>query len=1003
MATAARATPLARRATALLLAGLAAPWGLLSAAPPDRESGFPLIQVHAPGLPEAESQHFGVARDPRGVLYFANVAGVLVHDGAWWRLIPVGRARSAFSLACDRAGRVGVGGVDEIGYLAPDAAGTLRYRSLVPLLPPAQRALGQVMQTLEVPGGFLFSTQKWLLRWDGTRVTTVASFPGDWPYAAIFGVGEEAYVWWRESGLLRLDGARLVPVPGGAAFRDRRIDALLPADPGLLVSIRGEGLLRWAGGAAPPVPFAPEASRWTAAKRILAEAAVRLDDGRWALGSVLGGLLLLRPDGRVDQVIDTAVGLPDDFVNGVTVDGEGALWLALNNGIARIEVASPVSVVDARSGLPGSVYSLARHRGRLWAGTAAGTFTAADGPGSPLRLRPVPGLPPAGWSLLSAGDELLVGTAFGLFEVGGDGVTVSQVAGIEQQTVYALVRSRTDPGRVWAGTEDGVLALRRGAAGWRLEARVAGPLREVHTLTEGRDGVLWCGTLLDGLIGLELPARAPAAGAELAPRRTHRLAGPRQVYAYEIGGRILALVDGRVLRLDEARPALVEDPALAPLAAEGRLSLLVEDAAGNLWRNTRPLTVARRAEIGASGAGWQPPQTVAELPPQGVELILPEPDGVVWLASEKGLFRYVTGFPGSPVAGGPLPTPLLGRVTAGRTLLFGGAPTARPAFAELPADTRRLRLELAPLTHRAGLRYQTRLEPLDAAWGDPAAEPFAELTRLPAERYTFRARTVGPQGELSPEAAWSFRVLPHWYETPWALGLAALLLAAAVLGAVHLRSRALRLRAARLEERVAAQTVDLQRTVAELRRAQADLETANVRLEELARRDDLTGIANRRRLQQQLRQDWQCALAERRPLAFVLVDIDHFKRLNDTRGHSEGDLCLQAVARYLDDAVRQQAGPEALVARYGGEEFAVLLPGVGLAAAEELSERLRHGIEALALPHDGAPSGRITASFGVAAWIPEEHEFPEALIEDADLALYRAKNEGRNRVCAAAA
>ncbi len=115
------------------------------------------------------------------------------------------------------------------------------------------------------------------------------------------------------------------------------------------------------------------------------------------------------------------------------------------------------------------------------------------------------------------------------------------------------------------------------------------------------------------------------------------------------------------------------------------------------------------------------------------------------------------------------------------------------------------------------------------------------------------------------------------------------------------------------------------------------------------------------------------------------------------------------MARDLDEAVRQAAwSPEAggrapLVACYGGEEFAVLLPATDLAGAEAMAERLRHGIEALALPHEETPTGRITASFGVAAWVPEPGEKPEALIEDSDLALYRAKNEGRNRVCAAAA
>jgi diguanylate cyclase (GGDEF)-like protein len=185
--------------------------------------------------------------------------------------------------------------------------------------------------------------------------------------------------------------------------------------------------------------------------------------------------------------------------------------------------------------------------------------------------------------------------------------------------------------------------------------------------------------------------------------------------------------------------------------------------------------------------------------------------------------------------------------------------------------------------------------------------------------------------------------------------------------------------------------------VEELRRAHTGLAAANARLEELSLQDDLTGIANRRSLQQALEEEWSRARRHGQPVAFVLMDLDYFKLLNDTHGHREGDLCLRTVARFLAGAVRRTGD---LVARYGGEEFGVLLPQTGLAGALQVAEQLREGIEALEISHQAAPPGRITASFGVAALTPEPGQRPEILIEAADLALYRAKTEGRNRVCA---
>src|SRR5205807_5270566 len=191
---------------------------------------------------------------------------------------------------------------------------------------------------------------------------------------------------------------------------------------------------------------------------------------------------------------------------------------------------------------------------------------------------------------------------------------------------------------------------------------------------------------------------------------------------------------------------------------------------------------------------------------------------------------------------------------------------------------------------------------------------------------------------------------------------------------------------------VAEQTVELRHHLAELRRAQGELEAANARLEALSLQDELTGVANRRRLQQVLADEWARARRQQLSIGFIILDLDHFKLLNDTQGHPEGDLRLQAVAAYLARAIRRTGD---LVARYGGEEFAILLPATGLAAALRIAEQLRLGIEALALPHAATPRGRITASFGVAALVPAHDQAADRLVETADNALYRAKTAGR--------
>lgn len=177
----------------------------------------------------------------------------------------------------------------------------------------------------------------------------------------------------------------------------------------------------------------------------------------------------------------------------------------------------------------------------------------------------------------------------------------------------------------------------------------------------------------------------------------------------------------------------------------------------------------------------------------------------------------------------------------------------------------------------------------------------------------------------------------------------------------------------------------------ELTRREAALREANRRLDSLASLDPLTGIANRRSFDAVFALQWSTASQ----LALLLIDIDSFKAFNDHYGHREGDRCIRAVAAFL----AAEAGNADIAARIGGEEFAILLPGASLAAALELGERLRRGVEALAITHAERPSGIATVSIGAAACVPEPHLSPADLFVAADLALYRAKNDGRNRVC----
>lgn len=301
-------------------------------------------------------------------------------------------------------------------------------------------------------------------------------------------------------------------------------------------------------------------------------------------------------------------------------------------------------------------------------------------------------------------------------------------------------------------------------------------------------------------------------------------------------------------------------------------------------------------------------------------------------------------------------------------------------------DGRTLRIGFALADYDApeDTRYSYRLDGFDRTWmtvpaGTPAS---ATYTNLPAGTYSLQLRAYVPGlGARTVERRVEITVDPQWYESwPGRIGMALIFLL--LLGATFwLVTAVIRRRARMLEKMVAERT--------------SALRTANEQLDRLASTDPLTGLANRRTLMTALQAARDHAITQDEGFAFALLDIDHFKRINDGYGHSAGDEVLVRMAARLQNGIR--AGD--VIARYGGEEIAILFPGTTLDSAMGIVERLREEIVFTPLLI-GSQAINVTFSAGVTDWRPCEDV--AAMIRRADDALYDAKRNGRDRVAQAA-
>lgn len=952
---------------------------LLSLIPVARavERGLPLIEVYGRQQHGGGTQSYALAQDAEGIMWFANLGGLLSYDGTNWNSYHLDSGSAIFAVRPWRDHHVAVGGFEEFGWFAPDARGELSYRSLSSKLPPELRGFGDVLEIFAVPTGLVFVTAKQVFLWRDATADLVVIGPQLSQGDRAFLVGEEMYLRHRQAVYRLGVGGELALLASGSWVPD--IEQLLAGPDGrLLLVVAGAGLASLDRSGRLEQWLRGSADQWLAGYRT--SGAVQAGAERWVIGTHSAGLAVVDSRGELEQIIDSSVGLPDDNIHALLLDREGSLWVAMDSSIARIEVQSTLSVVDRRSGLRGTAQVVREHAGSYWVGSGTGLYRLRETPVG-FVAEAIAGVPARVWDLLPLGETLLAATSDGVFAIRGE--EVEQLPGSAAMTVYCLLASTSDPERIWVGSRSGISHLAQQQGQWRMQPLLPGSPAYARGLIE-REGVLWAGTVFDGLVSIRDWQDGAAAHIDRIPLF--------EVTILEMGGEIHASSQGEFYRLDATRSSLQKDQVLTGLAEGEDFHQFWQDQAGNLWLNTLPI---RRAAPGSAG-DWQ----VTTLPAIDASYVagFAAGDAAVWILTDNGLFHYRPAEQRLPAV---VPRPRIGRVTLDEEVLFGGFGETEPPILE--HGFRRLRLEFGSGTFHRGALFSYKLEPTDADWSDWSPAGAVDFTNLDQAAYRFLLRIKGSGPGDSAAREWRFSVAAPWYSSYWAVALWVLL---ALLGARLLadwRSKSLLRQAAVLRGQVAERTQVLRETVGQLHRARDELsqrnqqlERANRKLQEISRLDELTGIANRRCFLEFLDQEWRRAQRGEYCLTLALIDLDHFKAVNDSYGHATGDEYLRRFAGLLQGFAARQGD---LAARYGGEEFVLILALADLEAAVALCERLRAQLAALGLVNEASPLGVLTASIGVAARAAAPGAGPDELVQAADRALYRAKEAGRNRVC----
>ena len=943
-----------RRAALCLLLCL---FPLLSLA--DTLRGTPLLRRYTPEDYSASPQQLALTTDASGRLFIGNIEGVLRYDGETWDLITLPGKAIGRDVVTGADGKIYVGSYDTFGVLQTTAAGEVKYQELLTAagLKGAERDVGIIWEVIPTTQGVYFRAEHTLLflSYDRTRTQR-------WPLSdstrSFYAIGDELYARVAGVGFCRFVDGKLIPEPGAATFADQPLPGVIPKD-GWLLLVGDRGLYRSdADGIEPLSAEAGAELRDSDAYEVLP-----LRDGSFVVATLRGELLRFGTDYRLRE----RVNLGSYGIVALASDREGGLWAATEGDLVRMALPSPWSFIGAAQGLPGTAQDFEWYRDALWVATTRGFVRMHADANGRVVTEETDWIDFEAYALVGTQSGLLLGHRNGLKVLDPGADTPRDLFEAEQEGVYELVASKFDPDLVYGLSEKNLFLIQRREGLWQLGPMLSLVGASASGLIETERNVVWFGDARGG------PQRwriDPVAGK----RVLREVFGPAQgleidehagTFLYELDGRVHAVSGEHGYRFDGKRWVRDTGPPFTLFDRPNEL-VVEETPLGAYAFSTRQLWFrAPKAKE------WKAVHLGSQLA-AGFGVLRYNADGVVRVSTWSGLLQFNAGEPT------PEPAPLELGFDAITSTATDGRETALPVRPpERPIEVQsgsRLHFRYGLVSMESGLQFRYRLHGSSAeewsGWTDRDRDLYVRAV-TPGD-YMLEVEARSRTGRLAAPVSYRYKVLPQWHERLWVRLLGLLALAALVALAVQefIRRRTDRYREAnrRLEGRIAERT--------------HELEEVNRKLAELATEDALTGVANRRALEQGLQREWLRCLDQRRPLSVLMIDVDHFKRYNDAHGHLEGDVLLRTIAQRL------QSGHDPrreLLARYGGEEFALLLPGVHLEEATRRAETIR---KTMADAGDG-----VTVSIGAAGFVPSVQAEPNSLLRrvevDADPVINR--------------
>ena len=938
--------------------------------------GTPFVQAFGPEQHGAVPEVWAIAQAANGDVLASADDGLIVRSGGRFALIAMPEMAEVTAMAACGA-RVAVGGYERFGHFELSATGSWAYQAGAV---PAGVRLSRVPDVSCRQGSSYFAGLHWLLIQESkpalmpapSNVTPIAepaikAIHSKAELSGLFNTSQGMLVGGFAGGLFQIVADRLKPLPGAELLPAETVMGLIEQERALLVFLRHSGLWKLQDGQVEKLalPYQKELSQ------SMPYVVRAMADGSIAIGTSTGELWWLREDLslRLRFIIDS------DDILALTADSEQGLWVTSRRAMYRVSWPSAWTLFDARFGLRGSPAKVAFYKGRAFVATSLGVFEQMQA----QRFEMIGIANEQSLDLAVTADGLLSAYTRGAY-------SVDRKEFIPATRALDVFRFYVDPARLdrlFIIHYDGVAVFELRQNAWLQVAELGEATRQVGTILK----IATDEYLLDNADGFALRVRLNPDGT-LADIDNTQGAPPG-------ASQLLEFPEGPVIAQDSRLYLWQSDQwrrnqALEQLLGENDISVSYVGKTGHHWV-AGPRFFAMREQKSAAFVAFAMPS-----PGMRNDCLVPSANGI-FLCTTRGLARFSS--MGLGVQQAQFKTQIV-------RAAINGVPAPLKGPLRLNIDSR-IQFQFSVDSVLAPVRYRSRLVrksvPNPESWSDFSDQASVSLQALPPDTYLIEAQAQTADLRFAGVTALQFEVRGNFWSNAsgralrWALALASAALLMAIL--LVLRNVVLARTARTLQAEVARRTLAL----AEQTRV---LQHANLQLAALANLDGLTGIANRREFDNRLLA-WLTPPSVRSTLILALLDLDHFKGINDSYGHLAGDDLLVRFANFVSKISCAEADA-VLFARTGGEEFALLLKiasGQTLDFVHPWLESIRadvqHAFADIGLTISlGYQQLKLPIDLGAEADVSVKND-REALIEAADRALYRAKRAGRNRIYAA--